>query len=100
MQTLTEVQGMLAELEQKEGKEAVYAWVAEHGKELADDVRAEILFQYSTDAFIEETKNLDAITALADESLAVLDELETAKSTVETELKKQDVQERLDQNKG
>lgn len=98
MQTLAEVTQMLQALEQNEGKKAASAWVVANAKNLPQDVREEILFRFSTDAFIEETAHLGELNQVIEEATTSLEALQTDRNATQNELKKLDVQERLKGN--
>lgn len=98
MQTLAEVTQMLTALEQKEGREAAHAWIIANAKDLPEDVRDQVLFSYSTDAFIAENAHLGELNQVIEEATASLEALQADRRDVETEIKKIDVEERLGQN--
>ena len=100
MNTVAEVREMLTALEAREGKEAVHAWVATHANELPEDVRGEILFEYSVDAFLEDAEDAGVVAHGMQAGKEVIEELEGEAKMIEEELKKRDVKERLDQNAG
>ncbi len=95
MTTLAEAKEHLVSLEASGGKEAAHAWLTEHGNELPEEVRDQLVFEYSTDAFIEDTARLPETAELIEEGLTVLTELQADKQAVQDELAKRDVKDRL-----
>jgi hypothetical protein len=95
MNTIQEVHAMLSELEKKEGREAVDAWIAAHAGELSEEVRDELIFNYSTDAMIADAKDYADLDAFERELISDAAGTEAEINAIQAEIKKREVQERL-----
>jgi len=95
MDTLEEVKAKLAELEKEGGKTAVRMWLMDHSAELPEDIRDQVIFDYSTDALLEDAADQKLLDDVVAEGTQALSMLEARKKLVQDELAKLDVKERL-----
>jgi len=79
---------------QNAGDEA-HAWVLAHAQEFPEEVRDEIVFQFSVDAMLKDSAETSAIDAMKKQGLEAMDAIERIKSQLQDRLRVLDLKDQL-----